>query len=228
MIEETITLPRHLQIFLAAIKPLRSRLYSGLGQTVLPVVEMDDFPQRIAGLFSPIAQFSRNFEQLVNGKLGILVQRSDASEIEILSVVRDFEHELHSLLSAYQSVRALNVHGEDVYAHQLMLEIYLHLFNQLCSWLDELVEVLSDPAGTLKKRGLPTSGCVNVPVNLTLTLAPQLAKLLAWCDARTEEFEERIESAVPAPTPTRIGWLATLGWTWMGWEVIEHLFGEDD
>lgn len=224
MRDETIALPRHLQIFLAAIKPVRQHLYGGLGQTVLPVVEAPDFLQRIAGLLNPLELFVQNIDRIINKKLGVVVQRSDASEVEILSAVRDFEHELHSVLSAYQSVRALKVYVEDVYARQLLEEIYLHLFNQLCAWLDELVEVLSDPAGTLKKRGLPTSGHVNVPINLTLMPAPQLVKLVAWCRARDEETGDAVQSAAPA----RIGWLATIGLTWLGWEFIEHLLGEDD
>lgn len=224
MRDETIVLPRHLQIFLAAIKPIRQHLYSGLRQTVLPVVETPDFLGRIAGLLNPLELFVQNTDRIINKKPGVVVQRSDASEVEILSAVRNFEHELHSLLSAYQSVRALDVHGEEVHARQLLEEIYLHLFNQLGAWLDELVAVLSDPAGTLKKRGLPTSGHVNVPINLTLTSAPQLAKLVAWCRARNEETIDAVQSAAPA----RIGWLATIGLTWLGWEFIEHLMGSDD
>lgn len=224
MSEQTVSIPRHLQIFLAALKPVRQHLYSGLRQTVLPVVETPDFLGRIAGLLNPLELFVQNTDRIINKKLGVVVQRSDASEVEILSAVRNFEHELHSLLSAYQAVRALKVCVEDVYARQFLEEIYLHLFNQLGAWLDELLAVLSDPAGTLKKRGLPTSGYVNVPITLTLTSAPQLAKLVAWCRARDDEAGDAVQSAAPA----RIGWLATIGLTWLGWEFIEHLIGSDD
>ena len=67
-------------------------------------------------------------------------------------------------------------------------------------------------------------GCINIPVNLTLTAAPQLAKLVAWCRARDDEAGDAVQSAAAA----RIGWLATIGLTWLGWEFIEHLIGSDD
>lgn len=227
MNDESVTLTRPLQIFLVALKPIRSRLYSALEQRIVPAVEPPDFPGCLSKLFDPMDRFAQNLDGLVNGSLGRVVRRSDASEAEILNAVRGFERELDNLLSAYQSVRAIKVCGDDARARDLVEEIYLHLLHQVLDWLDELVEVLDDPLGSIKKRGLPTSAYVEIPVNLTLTSAPQLAELSAWANARREKISARTGFHAVSK-PDGLGLLGTLGVAWLGWEICEHLFGKDD
>ncbi|TXT22775.1 MAG: hypothetical protein FD134_2396 [Gallionellaceae bacterium] len=227
MNDESVTLPRHLQIFLEAVRPVRSRLYGALEQRVARGVEPLDFPGCLYDLFGVLERFAQNLDCIVNDRIGKVVQRNDVSKDEILGAVRDFERELDSLLSAYQSVRALKVCGDDALARGLMEEVYLHLLHQIRGWLDELVEVLSDPLGSIKKRGLPTSGYVEIPINLTLTPAPQFAKLAAWANAQREKIGARTRFHA-AFKPDGLGLLGTLGVMWLGWEIGEHLFGKDD
>lgn len=230
MAAESVTLPRHLQIFLALIKPVRLHLYSAMERCAVPSVEQPSFLTRLPELIEPLKKFAENLDRTVNRRMGIVVQRSDATDAEIASAVRDFEQELRRLLSACDYVRALKVCDEDVRARALLEDAYLHLLRQIRDWLDELVDILSDPLGNIKKRGLPISGYVEIPINLTLAPAPQLAQLTAWAGARREKLEVRIvfDTSPSTRQAKGFGVLGTLCAIWMGWEIGEHLFGKDD
>lgn len=217
--DNEITLPRHLQIFLGAIKPVRSRFCSAREEHIIPSYEPQEFLLYMPKLVEPLQCFAHNLARIVGHGLGDVVQRKDASEVQIFAAVRDFEQSLEALLAGYRLVLAVKVHGEDEQLRSWVEGMYRHTLGEVACWLDELVCALDDPAGTLVKRGLPLEGRVDIPLELKLTAPPQVAQIVAWSDKQRMAGGEKSKG---------IGFLATLGLIWMGWEIGEQLFGGDE
>ncbi|MDD4928211.1 MAG: hypothetical protein PHP85_02910 [Gallionella sp.] len=184
MNDESASLPRHLQVFLDYIMPVRQELCRALELRVVPVVEPLDFPARIGRLLEPFYGFTGNIEHLVNDTMGAVVQCAAAEDVEIIDMVRHFERELGRLLSGYRFVRELKVSGEHVGARDMLAGVYLHVLLQIEAWLGDVIEVLCYPRESLSKRGLSLADEVEISLDLILSAPPELVRLTAWADKR--------------------------------------------
>jgi hypothetical protein len=79
------------------------------------------------------------------------------------------------LVTGLQSVCALNAKGVDPLVRNLLAGAYRHPLNEVRDWLVELMAAIDDPFTALQRRGLPTTGQIEIPITLKLTQAPQLA-----------------------------------------------------
>lgn len=225
---DDIILPRHLQIFLGAIKPVRSRMYSAMGEEIEPFV-VPHYPYSyISTLVNPLKHFAHDLERVVGDGMGGVVQRKDASEAAILATVRDFEHLLGDLLAAYREVRTVNLCGEEKQLLEWVVGMYRHTLGEVALWLDELVSALDDPAGALKRRGMPAEGYVEISLELKLTSSPQAALIKAWADRKCDANSAEASHISGQHQSNGIGFWGTLGLVWLGWEIGEHLFGGED
>ena len=70
----------------------------------------------------------------------------------------------------------------------LLGDIYRELLDQARTWLDENLEFVDDPIETLRKRGLPTEGDIDLTISLTLEAPTQMDSLVRWGRQRAEEL----------------------------------------
>ena len=126
---------------------------------------------------------------------------------------------MYDLLAVYREVLALNPYGRDTQARDLLAGVYRHTLVEIRDWLEDLVETLADPIAVVRRRGLPTTGYVELPLTLTLTAAPELASLSHWVGSNAGGAARR---------QSGLGFWGTVGALILGWGIGEALFGDDD
>lgn len=117
----------------------------------------------------------------VDGMMNEVVAAEDAGDPEIYRAVARLESRVDDLQD--DRARLLHATADDRYeeGRSLLGETYLHLLGQIASWLEELVDFIADPIAAAKRKGLPTSGYVEVPFTLTVETPPQFReKFQAW------------------------------------------------
>ena len=160
---------------------------------------------------------------LVQRLMSEVVIREDANESDVyLSVVR-LEAVLESLLGDDRYVRSLNSVGSDAELQTLLAGCYRHLLVDIRAWLRELVETLTDPVAACRRRGLPTTGQVELRLPLTLTAPPEAAQL-------THLIQDQARRTARSGSTGRTGrgFWGTVGAVVLGWWIGSSLFGGDD
>lgn len=161
---------------------------------------------------------ANRLEKRIDDLMSEVVANETASDIDVYRTARRFEAVLDDLLADYQAIRALIVAGPDAKARDLLAGAYRHSLHEIRDWLGELVDVIADPMAAVMKRGLPTSGYVELPLTLTLTAAPEFDELERWPK----------DSPVTRRTPAKseLGFWGTVGIALIGLAIGDTLFGD--
>ena len=117
----------------------------------------------------------------VDGMMNEVVAAEDAGDPEIYRAVARLESRIDDLQDG--RARLLHAVADDRYeeGRGLLGDTYLHLLGQIETWLGELVDFIADPMAVAKRKGLPTSGYVEIPFTLTVETPPQFReKFQAW------------------------------------------------
>ena len=202
-----------------ALRPMLSALQTQLDARVRSDLQVSDAAGKIADHLDEMADTVSVLEAKVN-TLGELLSR-EAPAAEIHRAAGGLEVHLDTLLARYTEVRRWRPGASDLYARALLAGAYLHLLTETRSWMEELVEMIGDPLAAVKRRGLPTSGYVELPSTLTLTAAPQLAELHGWLD------RELPVPPAPAREP-RLGFCGALVGAVLGFAIGGWLFGGEE
>ncbi|MBK8891153.1 MAG: hypothetical protein IPN75_12680 [Dechloromonas sp.] len=104
-------------------------------------------------------------------------------------------------------------------------DLVAHHLGEVRDWLGDLIETLVDPVAALKKRELPSSGEVKLPLTLRLTAAAQLAKLSRW--TTRQQVSPPVTEYQPPPISGLRYW-GTLGTILIAWGIGGALFGGND
>lgn len=184
---------------------------------------------------------SKHVADLINSAtlpaLSLLAQVDKFAFLGVLDATKP-EHQARSeLLECIPSVKREDITIADQEAVRLlqlvrfrteeMLEhAYRHSLIEIRDWLHELVETLADPMATVHRRGLPTSGYVELPLTLELTAAPELAGLSRW--AERQSGYSGFSSSTSLNRKSGLGFWGTVGAVVLGWGIGEALFGDDD
>ena len=134
---------------------------------------------------------------------------------------------LDTLLTRYSEVRRWRAGASDQHARRLLAGAYRHLLTEIRDWMDELIETIDDPLAAVRRRGLPTSGSVEIPLTLTLTEAPQLAELHDWLESELLGAGGYGPQPAPAEKPG-LGFLGTVAAVALGFGIGEWLFGGEE
>jgi hypothetical protein len=220
-------LPPRLTLLGEAMRPVWLKTRAEIDKPIRPialVVEMSDI---LSHHFDSLQTLIHRLEERINRFMSDVVSNEAASDADVYRSVGRFEALLDDLTSDYQDVRALNALGADVEARDMLAGVYRHTLVEMRDWMQELVETLADPLSALQRRGLPTSGHVELP--LTLTSAPQLAGLLQWAKHPSVSLTTSSStSAYRAPRRSGLGFWGMVGAAVLGWCIGEALFGDDD
>ena len=198
-----------------ALRPMLLELQTQLDARVCSDLRVSDAAGEIADHLDEMADTVSGLSAKVN-TLGELLSR-EAPAAEIHRAAGRLEVHLDTLLARYTEVRRWRPSASDLYARALLAGAYLHLLTEIRSWMEELVEMIGDPLAAVKRRGLPTSGCVELPSTFALTAAPQLAELHDWLDRELS----------PAREP-RLGFCGALVGAVLGFAIGGWLFGGEE
>jgi hypothetical protein len=161
----------------------------------------------------------RKLADRINSLMSDVVANESATDGDVYRAVGRFEASVDDLLAGYREVCAFDAYSRDAEARDLLAGVYRHTLMEIRDWLEDLVETLENPMAAVRRRGLPTTGYVELPLKLTLTAAPELAALARWVEGNA--------GSVPIGK-SGLGFWDTVGALILGWGIGEALFGNDD
>jgi hypothetical protein len=219
---DEITLPPRLVCLGEAMAPVLEKLDAALAEQALPTVRFGSIVDVIRGGLDAIGRSMPRLSDQVNRLMTDVAANENASDRDVYRAVGRFEGVLDEIISDYQAVSRQSAYGSDEEACELLAGTYRHSMREIQIWMQDLVDTLADPISALHRKGLPTTGSIEIPLTLTLTLAPELTGLERW--------GERHSLYTPSPTPTNqgLGFWGTVGAIALGWGIGEALFGDDD
>ena len=222
-------LPPRMTLLGEAMRPIWLKVRAQLDMPVQQASAVTGMGNVVSQHFDSLQNTIPRLEDRINRLMTDVVSNEEATDGEVYRAVGRFEAFLDDLLADHQAVRALKAYGADVEARDLLAGVYRHFLVEVRDWLGELVETLADPMAAVKKRGLPTSGHVELPLTLTLTAAPQLMGLSRWAERQSVSLSSPQNSTgYRAPRKSGLGFWGTVGVIVLGWGIGEALFGDDD
>ena len=174
-------LPPHVITLGSAMRPVLSKLEARMMDTPTHrTVAKYDMADAISGQLDELLDTISGLATEVNILDDVL--STAGADAESHRVVGDIEVYLDDLLAQRFEVLQWRAVGSDARALDLLAGVYRHLLTEIRDWLEELIETIADPLAAVKRRGLPTSGNVELQLTLTLAEAPQLAALHRWVE----------------------------------------------
>jgi hypothetical protein len=215
--------PHRLQVLGKLMRPILMSLQTGMNKTVGKVLYVADMVPIVQCHTGEIVNAVHNLENSVNDLMGDVVSNETVDDAGVYLAVAPIKATLNKLMANYHSVLALNVvTSKDIEARDLLVGTYRYWLNQVRSWLVDVVEALEDPVAFLKKRRMPTSGMVELPLILKLGPAPQTQNLANWMKHHARA------SPYTIPKKEGMGFLDTVFAVVVGFCIGDFLFGGDD
>lgn len=143
----------------------------------------------------------------VNGLMTDIVSNESASDDDIHRAVGRLEARLDDLLANYKEILCLNTVGSNEEARMLLEGAYQHVIVEIGNWLKDVVDTLADPTAAARKRGISTTGNVELRLTLTLTAPPQCCELMLWVERRREQSSETVR----VPKSSGLGFWGVVG-----------------
>jgi hypothetical protein len=203
-----------------AMRPVWRRVHEKLERPAFPTVPVGNMVGVASDSLHRFVRTIPVLSQRIDDLMRDVVANEAAREVDVYRSVGRFEAVVDDLLVDYRQIQSLQTASSDRTLQELLAGAFRHALTEIRDWLAELVMTLEDPVGAVKKRGLPTTGHVVLPLTLTLTEAPQIKELNRWVQHR----------AVPAASPSRppLGFWGTVAAVALGWGIGNALFGDDD
>lgn len=206
------------------MRPLWRKIETQLSHHVRPATSVHGMAEIVSGHLNELQAILHRLTDHIDSMMSDVVANERATDGDVYRAVGRFEAFVDDLLAGYREVRALNAYGRDAEARDLLAGVYRHTLVEIRDWLEKLVETLSDPMAVVRRRGLPTTGHVELPLILTLTAAPELAALSRWIEGNAGAFS----SDGTTRRKSGLGFWATVGAVILGWGIGDALFGDDD
>lgn len=220
---ENSALPPRMIALGEALRPISSKLHR----------QMDTPARRTLAVYDVVGSISEHLDELgsnlggLEAKVNVLggLIPGEGPDADIHRAVGGLEVYIDNLLASCSEVRQWRLGAADAPARDLLAGVYLHVLTEIRDWLDELLEVVADPVAALERRGLPTSGQVELRLDLVITDAPQLAELHRWA--------ERNGALGHGPPSVRagkseLGFCGTVVAAVLGFAIGDFLFGDEE
>ena len=208
-----------------ALRPLLLKLQAQMDAPVRRDLPVSDVAGEIADHLDEMGDTVSDLVARINS-LGELLSRK-GSTAGIHRRVGSLEVHIDTLLARYSEVRRWRAGASDRHARRLLAGAYRRLLTEIRDWMDELIETIDDPLAAVKRRGLPTSGDVEIPLTLTLTEAPELAELNDWLESELPGARSYYPQPAPAEKPG-LGFLGTVAAVALGFGIGSWLFGGEE
>lgn len=221
MAEDSV-LPGHLTSLGEALRPVALKLGADMARQPDRHDQEDDMLEFVTAHMEMIGEDVKQIESEVNGALAVVASPADANR-----AVGRLEVQLERLVAHYDDVRRVNPNFEVADGWSLLRDVYRRVLTEIRVWLDELVEVLTEPTAALKERGISTEGRVVLSLPLTITAPPELEQLTNWAEEMAAAYKDAMdyEDAYQAKRRSSLGfWALVLGAIGLGWMIG----GDDD
>ena len=114
-------------------------------------------------------------------------------------------------------------------AQALILGVYRHHIESICTWIDELVTTVLNPEQALDLRGIKPSGDMTLNVSLNMTDPPemsQIGSLVKSLLAQAEEAAQAAQTFAGKAREAKPGIFSTIGAIAFGLGVSGAIFGK--
>ena len=195
-------LPPNVVLLGEALRPLWLKLTEQMDAPVNPTRDMPVMSEFISRHLDKVADTAERLADIAVIKLNGVVMNTAVKEADVYRAVGGLETYLDELSAGYFEVRSLRAFGSDIEARDLLAGTYRHLLSEIRAWLGDICETIADPVASLKKRGLPASGNVELVLALEMTSPSQVHELTLWIK-RQQPFFYGIQAQVPERTVTK-------------------------
>ena len=206
-----------------ALHPISLKLHTQMDVPTRRTLAVYDMVGSISDHLDELGSTVGGLETKVNA-LGRLVS-GEGPDADIHRAAGGLEVYIDNLLASCSEVRRWRLGASDVPARDLLAGVYLHVLTEIRDWIDDLLEVIADPVAALERRGLPTSGQVELRLDLVITEASQLAELRRW--AERNGIVDHGPPSAPAGQPG-LGFCGTVVAAVLGFAIGDSLFGDEE
>ena len=173
--------PPHLVLFGEALRPVLRKVEDQLRTPARPMDRVEsfrDFSERVLG------QVSDSVDRLVDQIKALnkqVVRAADTPGPEVHRSVGRLEMVVDELLKSYADVRDASASSStDERGRRLLLAVLRRILTRIRGWLRDLVEATTDPMALLKRKGQPTTGDINLTLDLDLGDTRELDEFNDW------------------------------------------------
>lgn len=106
-----------------------------------------------------------------------VIQKKGCSAVEAGRAAGRLEQVLSELVDGYLDVKASHASQEAQEVKALIEGVYRHYIREICDWLEEMVDVIANPAEAIKVRGIAVASKVELSVTLNMTVPLEMEKL---------------------------------------------------
>jgi hypothetical protein len=210
-----------------ALRPVASNLRQAITSKARSsgpeFVLLDALSHHMGVISQALTDLSPQFDELMTHVL----KDQNAGMVEASSAAGRLEQVLSELADGYLDAKSMRAGPEEKDARTLLLGVYRHFITEICAWLEELVEVIANPALAIRQRGIDPSADVDLTVALNLTCPPELDQLNALMLKQQIQSEPRIAvSTRYQPQATNgPGLMGTIGALAFGIGITKAIFG---
>ena len=165
----------------------------------------------------------------LDGLMIDVIQNEQAGAVEAGRAAGRLEQVLSEFVDGFLDAKASNAGPDSCEARKLILGVYRHHISEICDWLDELVQVIANPRAAMKTLGIPFAENVELPIVLTMTSPPEMAKLQKLADELLVEPAQVVEEkpAFQPQTHNSPGILGALGALAFGAGISKAILGRN-
>ena len=187
-------LPPHVTLLGEALRPLPAQIDKALSAPPPPEVPETSF---VTAAQIGLTKLEEGVERMVSevNALGRIVTAADTPPADVHRAAGRVEAVLEDQLRRHAALYHLRAEPAYARGQELLLATYRNTLIQIRDWLQEIVETLADPMAALEKRGLPTSGKVELRLSLELTAPKELGQFREWVAQEADEEDERSSRA---------------------------------
>jgi hypothetical protein len=225
MTNEPYTLPPRMIWLGQALQPLVVRLDTLMQQPPPPSPGIYSFGD-LATHLGHMANVAARAQQRVETLSRAVLENDTVNENAVHRAVDRFEAQLNEWQDVYAAIQGLVLPDASNTIRNLLAGALLHTLREVRAWLADLVELLLDIDSAIRKRGLPTSGHVEITLALILTAAPQLAELTRLVESLYTAYEPG--TALQPNRRNGLGFWGAVGAVVLGVGIGDALFGDDE
>jgi|GEM_PF-1029363 len=225
-------LPSRVTFLGEALEPVAKSLRQAIARKVKPsgheFLIVDDLLRHMGFIDQALTHLS----SWLDDPMGNFIQDESAGMAEAYRAAGRLEQVLSEFVDGYHEVKSSHDGHESSEARKLLLGVYRHRIREICKWLDDLVQAITNPASALEKRGITRTADTELTVVLKMTSPPEMAKL----DALAKKLHIQVEPLAEAPPtyepreplePRGPGILGTIGALAFGIGISKAVFGRD-
>lgn len=190
MSNASAALPPHISLLGEAMQPLLWKLEAGLSEPLHPTGRPESLDVVCESALGKLQDSIRRLAGEMNGALNELAGAAAPPAAEVHRAAGRLELPLDELLDGYFELLETRPDAGHQRGLELLVAVYRHTLTQLRDWLEELVEAIADPLAAVRRRGLPTSGKVNLDFFLTFTTARELGELQDWLQQKERRMRQ--------------------------------------